>query len=124
MTIIGGAGTGKRFIIHSILNFVRKKIRYNEVVHVATPTGTAAFNVQSETIHRVGGIAWQNPNKEMSDTTRERLLENLQKTMVLLLDEISMISQQLLGSLEQNVGKMAHEVTNVSQGWGGAFQLW
>jgi hypothetical protein len=55
--------------------------------------------------------------------TRVRLLEKLHKTLVLLLDERSMISQQLLGSLEENVGKTAHEVTNVSQGWG-AFQLW
>jgi hypothetical protein len=57
----------------------------------------------------------------MRDMTRERerLLEKLQKTLVPLLDEIFMISQQLLGSLEENVGKMVHEFTNVSQERGG-----
>ena len=100
MTVIGAAGTGKSFIIHSIVNFFRRKIGFNEVVHVAAPTGTDAFNVQGETIHRFGRIDWKNPNKEMGDMTKQRLLEQLQKTLVLLLDESSMISQQLLRSLE------------------------
>jgi hypothetical protein len=55
----------------------------------------------------------------MSDMTRQSLLEKLQKTMVRLLDERSMISQQLLGLLEENVGKTAHEVSNINQGCGG-----
>jgi hypothetical protein len=55
----------------------------------------------------------------MSDMTRQSLLEKLQKTMVRLLDERSMISQQLLGTLEGNVWNTAHEVSNVNQGWGG-----
>jgi hypothetical protein len=71
------------------MNFVRRKNGFNEVLHVAAPTGTAAFNVQGETIHRCGCIDWKNPNKEMSIMTRERerLLDKLKKTMAILLDE-------------------------------------
>jgi hypothetical protein len=105
------------------VNFVREKIGFNEVVHVVAQMGSAAFNVQGGTIHRFGGIDWKNKNKEIIDRTRERLLKKIQKAMVLLLDERSLMRKQLLGSLEENVGKKAHNLAMLTRD-GEAPKLW
>ena len=56
LTVRGAAGTGKSFIINTIVSYLRRMFDDNDVVHVLAPTGIAAFNVLGETIHRFAGI--------------------------------------------------------------------
>jgi hypothetical protein len=52
----GAAGTGKSYIINTIVSYLRRMFGDNDVVHVLAPTGTAAFNVIGETLRIFAGI--------------------------------------------------------------------
>lgn len=56
LTVRGAAGTGKSFIISTIVSYLRRMFDDDDVVHVLAPTGIAAFNVLGETLHRFAGI--------------------------------------------------------------------
>ena len=45
-TIMGSGGTGKSFIINTIISMVRTLTCSNDTVQIAAPSGAAAFNVQ------------------------------------------------------------------------------
>ncbi len=45
-TIMGCGGTGKSYIINTILTIVRKMTKSNATLMVGAPSGSAAFNVQ------------------------------------------------------------------------------
>jgi len=44
-TIMGSGGTGKSFIINTIISMVRSLAGSNDTVQIAAPSGAAAFNV-------------------------------------------------------------------------------
>jgi hypothetical protein len=56
LTVRGAAGTGKSYIINTIVSYLCSMFDDNDVVHVLSPTGIAAFNVLGETLHRFAGI--------------------------------------------------------------------
>jgi hypothetical protein len=56
LTVRGAAGTGKSFIINTIVSYLRRMFGDNYVVHVLAPTGIAAFNVLGEALRRFSGI--------------------------------------------------------------------
>ena len=64
-TIMGSAGTGKSFIINTIISMARKLTGSNETVQIAEPSGAAAFNVQGSTIHNLLGVRVTNPEKRL-----------------------------------------------------------
>ncbi len=45
-TVMGCGGTGKSFIINTILSIVRNMTQMNDTVKVGAPSGAAAYNVQ------------------------------------------------------------------------------
>ena len=75
-TIMGSAGTGKSFIINTIISMVRKLAGSNDTVQIAAPSGAAAFNVQGSTIHNLLGVRVTNPEKGVTDNTKARLLDS------------------------------------------------
>jgi hypothetical protein len=52
-TVMGCGGTGKSFIINTIISIVRNMTQMNDTVKVGAPSGAAAYNVQSSTLHRL-----------------------------------------------------------------------
>jgi hypothetical protein len=54
LTVRAVAGTGKSFIIITIVSYMRCMFDDNDVVHVVAPTGMAAFDVLGGTLHRCG----------------------------------------------------------------------
>jgi hypothetical protein len=81
----------------------------NDVAHVVAPIGMAAFNVLGETLHRFAGLDWRNMKKGMTNSTIEKLQKKLQNTIAIMMDERSMLSQIILGLVEQAVAMSAHE---------------
>jgi len=77
-TIMGSGGTGKSFIINTIISMVRSLTGSNDTVQIAAPSGAAAFNVQGSTIHNLLGVRVTNPEKCLTENTKSRLLEQLQ----------------------------------------------
>jgi hypothetical protein len=109
LTVPGSAGTGKSFIINTIVSFMRGMLDDNDVVHVVVPTGMAAFNVLGGTLYRFTGLDWRNMKKGMTHITMDTLQKKLQNTVAILMDERSMLSQIILGLVEQAVARTAHE---------------
>jgi hypothetical protein len=56
LIVRGTAGTGKSYIINTIVSYSRRMFGDNDVVHILAPTCIAAFNVIGETLHRFAGI--------------------------------------------------------------------
>ena len=98
--VTGGAGTGKSFI----LNFIKKK--YSGIgLEVTASTGIASVNIGGSTIYSWAGIG-------LGNLPAQQVIENLfsargskaryriKKTKILAIDEISMISANLLELLD------------------------
>jgi hypothetical protein len=52
-TVMGCGGTGKSFIINTIISIVRNMTHLNDFILVGAPTGGAAFYIQGSTLHRL-----------------------------------------------------------------------
>ncbi len=52
-TVMGCGGTGKSFIINTIISIVRNMTQMNDTVKVGAPSGAAAYNIQGSTLHRL-----------------------------------------------------------------------
>ena len=118
-TIMGSAGTGKSFIINTIISMVRKLTCSNDTVQIAAPSGAAAFNVQGSTIHNLLGVRVANPEKGLTENTKSQLLEQLERLLVLVIDERSMISSKVLAAAERNTRECIYRGQNSSKIWGG-----
>ena len=119
MTVMGAAGTGKSVLINTIVTTIRTLFDTNDAILVAAPTGAAAYNVGGMTIHRLLGINIWDPDKEPSKAMSQRIAPMLRSTVVLIIDERSMISQAVLGAAEINVSLMAHGGNRCAEDWGG-----
>jgi hypothetical protein len=110
---------GEIFIINTIVSYMRRMFDDNDVVHVVAPIGMSAFNVLGETLHRFAGLDWWNMKKGMTNSTMEKLQKKLQNTVAILMDERSMLSQIILGLVEQTVARSAHKCGHSGEDWGG-----
>ena len=118
-TIMGSGGTGKSFIINTIISMVRRLTGSNDTVQIAAPSGAAAFNVQGSTIHNLLGVRVSNPEKGIQEKTKSRLLEQLERLLVLIIDERSMISSKVLAAAKRNTRECIYRGQNSSEIWGG-----
>ena len=96
--VTGRAGTGKSTLLNHLAYHTEKQIA------VCAPTGVAALNVEGQTIHSlfrlpIGLIA--NGEIEQSDATRKVL--NAIDTLVI--DEISMVSADLMDAVDRSLRK-------------------
>ncbi len=118
-TVMGSGGTGKSHIINTIIGMVRKLTGSNDTIQIAAPSGAAAFNVQGSTIHNLLGVRVTSPEKGLTDSSKARLLEQLERLLVLIIDERSMISSKVLAAAERNTRECIYRGQNSSELWGG-----
>lgn len=108
MTINGAGGSGKSVVINTIVALMRKMFQINDVVKVAAPTGTAAFNVKGETLHHLCcnkvSRSHYKPNT-MSKEKRMQLIKKFKALLVLIVDERSLINSCDLGTVECQIGE-------------------
>lgn len=97
--LTGGAGTGKSHTIRCIYNEVDRTItRKSEnaespVVLLVAYTGTAAYNIGGQTIHSALNI---NHCKQLPEESANTLRSRLHDLQLLIIDEVSMVSTDLL----------------------------
>jgi hypothetical protein len=97
----------------------------NNSALVGAPTGTAAFNVCGETLHRMLSILVRSSydaDSEMGNQSRMRLVDKLQKTVAMFVDERSMVSLSTMGMAERHAREAAHGGIHAEEDWAG-FQL-
>jgi hypothetical protein len=96
--VTGSAGTGKSFILSGIVQSLEGRgIKFLKMA----PTGIAAINIGGQTIHSALGITSQDGgNKSTSFVTSmhrsAEKMEELRKVEVIFIDELSMVSSELL----------------------------
>ena len=103
----GDAGTGKSKVISAIQEFFDKTCNANKIFFCA-PTGSAAYAINGDTIHRtikINSYLKNRLSKNVSLSSKSiRLLQSKWKSVqFLVIDEISMISLKLLNNINQNL---------------------
>lgn len=99
--LTGSAGTGKTFILKSFIKYLNK---FKVSAGITASTGIAATHINGQTIHSwVGmGIKDQMTSKDMHFLLLNKALrKKLEKTKVLIIDEISMLHQKQLNLVDQ-----------------------
>ena len=119
MTLCGLAGSGKSTVINTLVTAIRKISQKNNSVYVCGPTGSAAFNAGGETCLQLFNIQGQLYNAELSAQALKSLMSKLEDTIALIVDERSMISALLLGTMEAYCRQAAFKGTKPHISWGG-----
>ncbi len=102
-TIMGCGGTGKSYIINTILTIIRNMTRSNGTLLIRAPSGAAAFNVQGSTLHHLLGIGVARPEDNIMQKVHKRLQRQLKNVLCLIIDERSILSSKVLGAAERNI---------------------
>ena len=120
-TIQGAGGSGKSFVINTLVALIRQYTQCNDSVLVTAPSGGAAFNVGGCTIHRAlkHSVHKDTLAKELNDSNKDALKDKLQRLLMFVIDERSMLSSELLAATERNIRQCAFRGHNESEYWGG-----
>ena len=103
LTVAGVAGSGKSTWINTLVTVIRKMFPQDDVISVFAPTGSAAFNAGGETLHKGLGLQVQSANQTdgLSAKKTQYLLARFAKTLVIIIDERSMLDAAMLGMAKE-----------------------
>lgn len=109
--VTGGAGTGKSHLIKAIHyeaeRLFRKTLSSPDCVSVVLTafTGTAAFNIGGNTIHKVFSLTkfLPVPYEPLKEQTLSALRVKLESLQILVIDEVSMVYKRLLYYLHERL---------------------
>ncbi|CAG8746174.1 1411_t:CDS:2, partial [Ambispora leptoticha] len=101
--LTGSAGTGKSYLLHMIVNFLKSK-RINYLV--IAPTGVAAQNVGGNTIHSALKIRQTNSYYETLSIHNQNTKDSLRKIEAIIIEEISMVSSNLFSFMSNMFGSL------------------
>lgn len=99
--LTGSAGTGKTHVLQSYIHYLHRR---RVSVAVTASTGIAATHIKGSTVHAWSGIGLNRTlSSEQLDQLYQRrsLREQIEKTKVLIIDEISMLHKTQLDLVDQ-----------------------
>lgn len=115
----GAAGTGKSFVLQTVVALVRGAGSGDEsLVSVTAPTGIAAVGVGGVTVHKFigAGLCAGHPAKVAAQVAKSKTAtRRWRDTKTLVVDEVSMLDADLLEKLD-HVGRSTREVYDVPFG--------
>ena len=102
----GGAGAGKSTVIQILAQWMQKIVQ-NEGDDIGCPhivktsfTGTAASNIEGQTLHTSFGFSFDNKHYSLSDKIRDQKKALLKNLKAIIIDEISMVKSDMLYQLD------------------------
>ncbi|MGB1037347.1 MAG: AAA family ATPase [Bacteroidia bacterium] len=113
--LTGSAGTGKTYTLNQYIKWLKE---HKVPVAVTASTGIAATHMDGTTIHSWSGIGIKDAlthNDLKSMRSKQYLMKNIEKTHVLIIDEISMLHMKQLDMVNQALKYMK----NSAQPFGG-----
>ncbi len=113
--LTGSAGSGKTYTINSFIGWAREHLIN---VAVTASTGIAATHINGQTIHSWSGVGIKDELKSGDITNikkRKDIVRRIQKTKILIIDEISMIDAALM----DNVNLICKKIRDNDQPFGG-----
>jgi ATP-dependent DNA helicase PIF1 len=104
LSVSGQAGSGKSFVVRYLRQLARS---YGLTAKTAAPTGTAAFNVDGNTLHSMFRLPINQPRdkviKPLQGTTLSLLQDEFKGVDLLFIDEKSMVSLTMLEHINQRL---------------------
>jgi len=118
--ISGAAGTGKSFVLKFIIQTLQE--RGTKKIGVCAPTGVAAINVGGSTLHSFFGIGLG--NGKLNGLIRKvrknkEAMKRIEEIEVLLIDEVSMLSSDLMETLDNVVRDVRMDGKRRNEPFGG-----
>ena len=118
-TIQGSGGGGKSFTIKALVNTMRRMFGHNNVAHIMAPTGASANNVGGETTYRKAHLRVNNEDMPLTIESSAAMRKIFSRTLVVIIDERSMVSLKQLGAIERNIAETCHGGGHSEEMWGG-----
>ena len=122
--VSGCGGTGKSFLIKTVRGWVQSTT--GKYVAVTAPTGIAAYNISGLTIHRLLMLPVEHGKTPkfsyMSDDALKIARDKLRNVTLLVIDEISMISNVTLLYIHLRLSEI-FQTEQVEDGWFGKINL-
>ena len=116
LIVHGGAGAGKSTVINVVTQWVQKIVQQagdNTTSPCVVKTafcGTAAANIEGQTLHSAFGFSFNNSYYSLNDKTRDaRRVANKNLVMVII-DEISMVKSDMLYMLDLRLQEITERV--------------
>ena len=97
MLICGTAGTGKSYLISALANLLG-----NTCLLTGT-TGMAAYNICGKTLHSTIQIPINNTVTDLQGNSLRRLQQTFENKLYLLLDEMSMMGQRMMTTMDKRL---------------------
>ena len=117
----GGAGSGKSKVINSLYTFMTDILKQkgdnpcHPYVVLTSFTGAASANINGQTLHSLFGFKFGTTYLSMPDRVREEKRVLFRKLKCVIVDEISMVSADMLYNLDLRL----REITQVDEIMGG-----
>lgn len=113
LLMTGPGGTGKSYVVKAIHRFM-EACGYGDSIRFVAPTGNTAINIEGQTIHKAFFIKIFKPEihgykhgntypVSMSPDEDERLKKEWDGVHVLMIDEVSLLDQELLCQMDQTL---------------------
>lgn len=118
-TVMGSAGTGKSFLINTIVTMIRTLTGMNETIFVTAPSGAAACNVGGSTLHSFAIIKVRAEWHSLTKEDKVKLRNRLRHLLVLIIDERSMMNPLTTGAAEKHVRQSVYNEKGDGHDWGG-----
>jgi len=118
--ISGEGGTGKSFLIKTIKCWIKQNLKKDTAI--AAPTGMAAFNIDGLTVHRLLQLPVEHGHtpkyKQLSDHILKILRDDLKNVILIIIDEVSMISNLTLMYIHLRLSEI-FDTSDCDDGWFG-----
>ncbi len=99
--LTGSAGTGKTYVLNQYIKYLKER---RVPVSITASTGIAATHLEGTTIHAWSGIGIKNAlsTRNLHDLKKKKYLKkNIDKSKVLIIDEISMLHKKQLDMVNE-----------------------